>query len=364
MSVIVNKHLSFYCLVLISIDIAGTLMNFLKKLFNKKALTQKNTLKIIDQSAPNIFIFDKDIKTEALNILTFRDNYPLLKEQSIIHMQDLLNQAELQDFNRQLTIFWLLHLRDSLGIDYKLYQSDEVFLLSSQNERIIKLTMDFLKSGRERVLKALPGLTAAFGDLLAIMINEGEQYYDYTGKYNSGKGQTILSAGVFIKSVLPHFVTNETQLTLAEPTIIHEMTHYHLAHLELPLWLDEGLAVNVERVIAKNAPPAEYLVELYEKHIAYWDHQTIQNFWSGDTYSHSTKAELAYDLGRMLVYHLAKHKHAFKQFVEDSNRLDSGAKAAMTHLDMTLGQIVCSLLNKPYNTRWEPKAYDLTISYH
>ncbi|UXM94536.1 hypothetical protein N5853_10550 [Bartonella sp. HY329] len=329
-------------------------MNFLKKLFSIKQM-ETSELCVVDDIAPDFLQVNENVKFDKTRLLNFRGQYPILIEWGVDALRKFFKEDETAIFNQVLAKFWLLHLRDSLGAGYKLYQGDNIFLISNQDERIIKLTMDFLKSGRERVLKALPGLAASSGDMLAIMIDEGEQYYDYTGKYNTVKSQIILSSGVFINSVLPHFVTNETQLTLVEPTIIHELTHYYLAHLELPLWLDEGLAVNVERVIAKNAPPAEYLVELYEEHLAYWDYRTIHKFWNGMAYNHSTKAKLAYDLGRMMVYHLAKQKNEFKSFVEDSNRYDSGASAAKRHFKMTLGQIVCALLNKPYNPRWDPK---------
>jgi hypothetical protein len=46
---------------------------------------------------------------------------------------------------------------------------------------------------------------------------------------------------------LQHFITTKADLRSIEPVIAHEMTHACVQHLPLPLWLNEGLAVNTEQ---------------------------------------------------------------------------------------------------------------------
>ena len=73
-------------------------------------------------------------------------------------------------------------------------------------------------------------------------------------------------------------------LAVIEPVIAHEMTHAALAHLKLPKWLDEGIAVNTEHRISTVTVHREHAMELIAKHRDFWNPEKMQEFWTGESF--------------------------------------------------------------------------------
>ena len=77
------------------------------------------------------------------------------------------------------------------------------------------------------------------------------------------------------------------------------MTHGALAHLELPLWLDEGIAVTTEHQISVSNRHPRDAVERIGRHLEFWNAERIQEFWTGKSFSRTDDGdELSYDLAR------------------------------------------------------------------
>lgn len=160
---------------------------------------------------------------------------------------------------------------------------------------------------------------------------------------------------MYINEGCRHFVTVKSEMRAIEPVIAHEMTHGCVAHLPLPLWLNEGIAVNMERRLT-GIPPALYTpLELHEQHLEFWGDAEVQEFWSGASFHRGGASNtLSYDLARILTEQLAKEWGSFKGFVGKADREDAGKAAARGHLGVRLGEILCALLERDYSTRWEP----------
>ena len=152
-----------------------------------------------------------------------------------------------------------------------------------------------------------------------------------------------------------HFATVKADLRAIEPVIAHEMTHGCLAHLPLPPWLNEGLAVNTEHRIAGVTGAHLTAHELHQKHLAFWGVQEIQQFWSGESFHRADDGNmLSYDLARILVAQFAKNWEAFKNFVLEADAADAGAASARENLRLDLGAVVCALFEKDLRPQWSP----------
>lgn len=92
---------------------------------------------------------------------------------------------------------------------------------------------------------------ATLGKELLIAFDDSEDYYRYVSGFYPEEGTFAMSSGMHLGSGCGHFVTHGTELHAIEPVIVHAMTHSCLAHLSLPVWLDEGMAVNAERMFAQ-----------------------------------------------------------------------------------------------------------------
>lgn len=190
---------------------------------------------------------------------------------------------------------------------------------------------------------------------ILLVLPDEDAYYQYLSNQHSDEGEFAYSSGVFIDAGCPHFVVTMADLSAIEPVIAHEMTHSAVAHLALPRWLDEGLAVNTEQRLTA-VPKLIYTPqELRAKHLQYWGAAQVQEFWSGESFfRHDDGNLLSYELARILVSHLSGDWERFKEFVSHARRGDAGARAAKDYLGAELGALVCALLEQAYLPEWEP----------
>lgn len=115
-------------------------------------------------------------------------------------------------------------------------------------------------------------------------------------------------------------------MSAIEPTIAHELTHYLLQHLPIPAWLNEGIAVNTEHRLSPPGRPLYTPDEMHEKHLAFWDETTIQEFWSGKSWRRPDEGNsLSYDLA---VHFVAMSSRDFAAFLA-SQTLQTGLTAEM-----------------------------------
>lgn len=272
-------------------------------------------------------------------------------------LDGIANPQQRQEARQACQRAWLMHLRDGMGDYAGLRETDDVLLLSTLDARAAKATVDFVARTRQRVARVLGMLATpqpAMKSILVVFDGE-DDYYTYTAAYEHGDGERAFSGGMFIDAGCPHFVTRRDDLTLIEPVIAHELTHAALAHLRLPLWLDEGIAVNTEHrltgVRAEHTPQ-----ELQRMHQRFWGEAEIQQFWTGESFRRPDDGnKLSYDLARIIVEQLAKTWEPFAAFVANASQEDAGAQAAREAMGIELGAMVCALLEREPLASWSPR---------
>lgn len=216
---------------------------------------------------------------------------------------------------------WLEWLRASIGLRYRLYESDVAFLLTAQPPRLAQVKLAYLGTTLRRIERVLEEVAHPnpVGKEILIAFEDDEDYYRYVAAFYAEKGDYAMSAGMHLNAGCGHFATHGVKLDDLEPTIVHEMTHSCLSHLPLPLWLNEGMAVTVERVFTPYSEHPAHAAEIRRKHLAFWTPDLIQDFWRGRSYDRTHDGrDLSYDLGRVLVDALSKDWPAFKRFVLDA----------------------------------------------
>jgi hypothetical protein len=252
---------------------------------------------------------------------------------------------------------WLLHVRDALGKGYELHESRHGFLLSPYTERFARSMLEFIGRTRRRIAAALDGV-AAFRDddrEILIVFHDEDTYYRYVSHAYPQDGEFAFSSGMFLHQGCPHFVTAHAEAHTIERVITHEMTHASVAHLRIPLWVNEGLAVNVENRLMGVLPKLLTPAEIREKHRAFWSKDTIQQFWSGKSFERPDDGSmLSYDLAQILVEILAGHWPRFQAFASVASYDDGGASAAMEHLQLDLGESLASIFEQPSADGWGP----------
>jgi hypothetical protein len=257
----------------------------------------------------------------------------------------------------QAELVWLEHLRAALGEPYWLCVNDSAVVLSTLTPGTAKATLNYMERTNQRILQVLSGIAELppLGRDILIVFDDDDAYYRYASHYYPDEGEFAFSSGMHVSAGCSHFITQKQDLHVIEPVIAHECTHGCLSHLPLPLWLNEGLAVNMEARLTGSKPSDWTPAQLRARHLDFWGIKEIQEFWSGKSFYRTDDGNrLSYDLARILVEHFSTDWQQFKTFVLNANNADSGASAASEHLGVELGIIACTLMEEPELPGWQP----------
>jgi hypothetical protein len=251
---------------------------------------------------------------------------------------------------------WLGMLARALGPAYRVFESDHALVLSGRPDNEAKAALEFVGASRRRVRRVLEELAGDDeGKEVLLSFTDRETYSRYAAYYCPDLDESLVSAGMFLRTGSDHFIVHGEELWRLEPTIVHELTHAQLAHLHLPLWVNEGMAVNTEERLTRRGAEASEVKAMEKKHAAFWTTQNIQQFWNGKAFKQDGDgSELAYDLGRLLVNGACQDWNAFKRFASAVSADDSGAQAAADFLDVDLGEAVRHFL-KARDGEWGPR---------
>jgi hypothetical protein len=242
---------------------------------------------------------------------------------------------------------WMLHMAEALGPGFALREGATAMVLSSLDAKNARHALEFMERTLRRIVHVLAGVAQAapWGKDLLILFDDADTYYQYASIYQPDGGEFALSSGMHITRGCSHFISTKAELGVIEPVIAHEMTHGCVAHLPLPLWLNEGLAVNTEHRVAGTGQALHTPEQMRMRHLKFWGAAEVQEFWSGRSFRrHDDGNELSYDLARILVESLSSPWEPFAAFVRDASYGDAGMAAAREHLAIDLGEAVAALL--------------------
>jgi len=254
---------------------------------------------------------------------------------------------------------WLIHLRDALGPRFALRATDDFWLLSPLDSKLVAATADVILRARGQVKRALGRLAAPMDEPIVVVVFDDEIRF---GQYISGNSElagTMVQGEscVFIDTEHPHFAALRADLTLIEPVVADRFARQSLSHLSLPAWLVEGIAAHVTHQIA--GAPRHGTIPM-EMHHAFWDEEEIQAFWSGEVFrSTDDVAALSRDLAQLLVENLAQQWSSFERFVLEASPDDAGAKAAKNCIGIDQGAYACALLGLEPSMAWSPRKFSV-----
>ena len=251
---------------------------------------------------------------------------------------------------------WLGMLAQALGPEYRVFESDHALVLSDRPANEAKAALEFVDGTRRRVRRMLEEIAGDdTGKEVLLSFADADTYSRYARYYCPDLDETMVSAGMFLRAGSEHFIVHGEELWRIEPTIVHELTHAQLTHLALPLWVNEGMAVNTEQRLTQRGANAYDVKALEKKHAAFWTPESIQQFWNGTAFKRDDDgSELAYDLGRLLVNGMCSDWSAFKRFAAAARAEDAGAQAAAECLDVDLGEAVRHFLEAE-DGEWGPR---------
>jgi hypothetical protein len=240
-----------------------------------------------------------------------------------------------------------------------LRESTNFFALSALTVRETEVLLDYAERALKRNLATLGDIASncGLGKFVVMVVPSEDDYYRYVSEYYPQEGEFAFSGGMYLQHGYGHFVFCKGSMDTMEPTLVHELSHALVDHLAIPAWVNEGLAVNTERRWAPR-PPQFKPHELARKHSRFWNDETMQQFWSGKSYLRTDEGNLlSYDLSQRLVALIGQDHERLTRFVNQSNLQDSGGKAAMDVLGMTLGELTEEVIGAhfvaPDSGKWD-----------
>ncbi len=252
------------------------------------------------------------------------------------------NEEEKHDLWCNIARSWMNLLITALPANYAIHESDDFILVTSESEKYVSTFHAFLDHTQKKILNALPGIASdeGFGKYVVIIFDDIDRYYSYLSYYYHKDGVYGLSSGVYLNKGYGHFAFPQQELSYAECIAAHEMTHALLSHLPIPAWLNEGIAVGIENLIAGSSP-LRMDNEMYAKHQSFWGKNEIQEFWSGEVFHRPDQGqELSYHLAQLAIHSLSQDYDTFIEFVNKAHFSDGGEAAANEVYDGSLGNLM------------------------
>lgn len=280
-----------------------------------------------------------------------RPNWPVIREwaQSV---SDSVNQ---QDLWTEIAAHWLSQLADTLKNNYAIWESQEFLVLCSRDKAESQRLIRFCEKARKKILELLGGIASdeGFGKLVVLLFHDPDTYYDYVADADPEEGEFATSAGMFIPFDYSHIAVLAAPKSRTEATIAHELTHCFLKHLDLPLWVSEGVAQLAVHEVAGDFPE-QMTRESEQEHQLWWNRDTIQEFWIGSSFlGPDDRQGLSYSLSELLTRRLMKEfPESFAEFVKTASATDAGESALWNSCRLSLSQCVSDLFG---NQDWSPR---------
>ena len=247
---------------------------------------------------------------------------------------------------------WVMQLRSDLGGDYRVKDSPHFILLTPLNPRITVEILNFAESTLKQIWARLndAAWTTGNGKHVILLFQDKDDYYQYISYYYR-EGHYPTSGGCLIRKGYVHIAAPYEPFGLRR-TLVHELTHNCVAHLRLPAWLNEGLAMLFERTFAAASRPM-IDSELKERHLAFWNPDNIQEFWSGISFHKpGDPNELSYSLSEIMLTLLMERKGDWGAFFKKADWNDAGQTAAVECLGADLGNVAGTFLGEG---DWRPR---------
>ena len=252
---------------------------------------------------------------------------------------------------------WVGILRDELGGSYRISESDNYILLSEYSDEQVKYLLGVTAKAHSIIFVNLGNLAATGGGArnVLLLFSDLDDYDHYIAYFFRGT-HIPQTGGIYLNTGYRHIALPDHGPTAAAMTIVHELCHNCIHHLPVPGWLNEGVAVTLERKISReiitDLRGGIMDADLAQRHHAFWSEENIQEFWAGTTFYMKDEAQaLSYSLAEVLVHKLSGDHRLFLDFLASAHYDDAGQTAALDVLGINLGDVVGDFLGPG---EWRP----------
>ena len=259
-----------------------------------------------------------------------------------------------QDFIRE----WLRRFASVLGKQYSIAESEHFHMLSTLSGDSEGDALKLLERTRKRILHILGdriALRGTVGKHLILRFGTDDEYFRYVSHWEA-EGETAASGGMCIYKHYSHIAIFEPGVFgVINHTLAHELAHDLTFHLPHPVWLREGIAMFFETDIS-GGQGLRLNKDLVSQHRAFWNPETIQRFWIGESFSSVDGQHVSYSLAdtlfRLIRSEVRPSEDAASRFTLAADWNDAGHSAALNYLGIGLDEVAAIFLGPG---DWRPK---------
>lgn len=252
---------------------------------------------------------------------------------------------------------WVTQLCREFGSGYRMYETANFLTVTAVPEHIARDAGNLYEEALKQILSNLKGATAdnGWGKHVVLMFAHLDEYYQYITYYYP-EGEHPMTGGVCLdRDGYVHFAFPTSEQASYQTVLVHELTHGCLAHLPIPTWLNEALAMRMEMAVC-GSDIFHLDDELYERHVAHWNAASIQTFWTGESWQiPGDSFELSYNLAQVLwrkiEVDLGASREQIVRFITAAEFNDSGEAAFKATFGTSLGAMVADFLGEG---EWQP----------
>ncbi|MFN7141558.1 MAG: hypothetical protein ACK4UN_19695, partial [Limisphaerales bacterium] len=145
---------------------------------------------------------------------------------------------------------WVQKVRDFYGGNFRVTPSETILLLSALEESVHRELVKFTSSNLHVIRKELQLVNNRSGRLPVLIFHEEDDYYHHISHFYPD-GEHPMTGGIYILSSGSDHIAVQSRWDLpVRPILAHELTHFCVVGLPLPLWLNENLAIRFERHVS------------------------------------------------------------------------------------------------------------------
>ena len=273
------------------------------------------------------------------------------------YIEDNLPKSERKSAWESASMQWVERLCRQLRGKYRVWETPNFLILTEASDRISRDVCKTCEATLKHILTSLPEIASdeGFGKHVVLMIASLKDYYRYISYFYS-EGEHPMSGGVCLDGDgYVHFAFPTIDYFSYGTILVHELTHTCLADRPIPAWLNEAIAMRMEETLCGSKT---FVLdrEIYERHVAYWNVDTIQTFWSGESWQIPGESfELSYNLAQVLwrkiELDIGASREAIMKFIATAKSSDGGEAACRSIFKMSLADLITSFLGKG---KWKP----------